>query len=294
MQSSSCTESTDFQGAAENRPDPRIFPPGSCDTHFHVFGNAGEFPCIADRSYTPEPATMADYWRIFRPLGIDRCVLVQPSVYGRDHRLLEQTLRQAPADSMRGVAVVHEDMADAEIERLHRLGVRGARCNALFQGGVPVARLQAIVDRIRAFGWHLQMLVDVDDDPGLLVRVAAMGVPVVADHFGHPSHYEGGGGAGLRNLQALMREGRAWVKFSGAYRISRTASAIDPAVLPMAHALLQANPQRVLWGSDWPHPGIQAHSNSAIELAQVAFEWIPAQFRHMVWVENPARLYWGY
>ncbi len=280
--------------AVENPAEQYLFPENSCDTHFHVFGRFDDFPLIAERAYTPAIASMADYWKTFCPLGVEKCVLVQPSVYGRDHGLLRKTLRQADAGRMRGVAVIHEDTPDAEIEELHALGVRGARCNALFPGGVSVSSLQAVADRIRGLGWHMQLLVNVDDDPDLVPRVADRGVAVVVDHFGHPSRQLGAGGPGSRNLQALMKEGRAWVKFSGAYRISETASAVDPAVVPIAHALVQANPHRIVWGSDWPHPGINAHSHSGIELAQALMEWVPEEYRQAVLVENPAVLYWGH
>lgn len=280
--------------AVENPAEQYLFPENSCDTHFHVFGSSDDFPLIAERAYTPAVASMDDYWKAFRPWGVDRCVLVQPSVYGRDHGLLKQTLRHAEAGRMRGVAVIYEDTPDTEIEALHALGVRGARCNALFSGGVSVSSLRAVADRIRGLGWHVQLLVNVDEDPGLAQRVADMGVAVVVDHFGHPSPQMGAGGPGSRNLQALMKEGRAWVKFSGAYRISATASAVDPAVVPIAHALVQANPHRIVWGSDWPHPGIKARSNSAGELAQALVDWVPEEYRHTVLVDNPARLYWGH
>ena len=143
-----------------------LFPENSCDTHFHVFGRSDDFPLIAERAYTPAVASMDGYWKAFRPLGVDRCVLVQPSVYGRDHGLLKQTLRHAESGRMRGVAVIYEDTPDAEIEALHALGVRGARCNALFSGGVSVSSLQAVADRIRGLAWHVQLLVNVDEDPG--------------------------------------------------------------------------------------------------------------------------------
>lgn len=279
--------------AIEYGAGQRVLPEWACDAHFHVFGHFDDFPLIAERAYTPAIASMDDYWKAFRPLGVDRCVLVQPSVYGRDHSLLKQTLHHAEAGRVRGVAVIYEDTPDAEIEALHALGVRGARCNALFSGGVSVASLRAVADRIRDLGWHVQLLVNVDEDPGLVQRVADMGVAVVVDHFGHPSHQLGAGGPGSRNLQALMREGRAWVKFSGAYRISETASAVDPAVIPIAHALVQANPHRIVWGSDWPHPGIQARSHSGGELVQALTDWVPVEYRRMVLVDNPARLYWG-
>lgn len=279
--------------SSENPCAARMFPAGSCDTHFHVFGNPWEFPFSEDRSYTPDPASMGDYRQAFGPLGVDKCVLVQPSVYGRDHSLLKQVLRNAAEGAMRGVAVIYEDTADSEIDTLHALGVRGARCNALFRGGVSSSSLRAIAERIRGLGWHIQLLVNVDDAPDLAPQVAAMGMNVVVDHFGHPRIHSGAQGRGLKNLQALMKEGLAWVKFSGVYRISETASANDPAILPIAKALAQANPDRILWGSDWPHPGIQAHSHSSAELAHALMEWVPAQMLKKILVDNPARLYWG-
>lgn len=284
-----------FNSAAEKADElnERLFPPGSCDTHFHVFGNLDEFPFIAERSYTPQRASIFDYWAAYRPVGIDKCILVQPSVYGRDHALLKLTLRNAAPGTMRGVAVIFEDTTDNEIEELHRLGVRGARCNALFSGGVSTSSLRSIADRIRSLGWHIQLLVNVDQQPELIQQVAAAGLPVVVDHFGHPSDCKDAGSRGLRNLQSLLAEGCAWVKFSGAYRFSETASAVDPALIPIAHSLAEANPNRILWGSDWPHPGINAHSTSSIELAKAFPEWLPTGNIQKVLVENPAQLYWN-
>lgn len=272
----------------------RIFPEGSCDTHFHVFGDAREFPLIDERSYTPAPASMADYWAAFGPVGVERCVLVQPSVYGRDHSLLKRMLREAAPGSMRGVAVIFEDTSEREIEEMHALGVRGARCNALFSGGVSAASLRAIADRIAAFGWHLQLLVDVEHDPDLVPRVAATGLQVVVDHFGHPAPGATPQGPGLANLRALLAEGRAWVKFSGAYRLSASACATDPAVIPLAHALARANPERILWGSDWPHPGIDARATAGSELAGALRAWLPDGDLRQVLVRNPTQLYWNH
>ena len=292
MHSFPINDETEFQDAMKNPGNTRMFPEGSCDTHFHVFGNGQEFPLIEERSYTPRKASIGDYRRAFGPLGVDKCVLVQPSVYGRDHSLLKRTLRDAAPSAMRGVAVIYEDTPDREIDALHALGVRGARCNALFQGGVPLASLRAVADRIRKWGWHIQLLVNVDEEPSLVQQVAGMGVAVVVDHFGHPGIRSGTAGRGLDNLRSLMKEGQAWVKLSGAYRISETASAIDPAVIPIAHSLVQANPDQVLWGSDWPHPGIEAHSHSGAELARALMDWVPREMLKKTLVDNPARLYW--
>ncbi len=237
---------------------------------------------------------MADYWAAFGPVGVERCVLVQPSVYGRDHSLLKRTLREAVPGRMRGVAVIFEDTSEREIEELHALGVRGARCNALFSGGVSAASLRAVADRIAAFGWHLQLLVDVERDPDLVPRVAATGLQVVVDHFGHPSPGWTPQSRGLANLRALLAEGRAWVKFSGAYRLSASACATDPAVIPLAHALARANPERIFWGSDWPHPGIDARATAGNELAGALRTWLPDGDLEQVLVRNPTQLYWNH
>lgn len=270
----------------------RVFPQGACDTHLHVFGSPGEFPFIAERAYTPPSATIEQYWSAYRPLGMDRCVLVQPSVYGRDHSLLKRTLGDAAAGSMRGVAVIFEDTPDTEMEELHRLGVRGARCNALFSGGVSIASVQSIADRVKGLGWHIQLLVDIDEDIRLVQGLAESGMTVVVDHFGHPSDCSDIDSRGIRSLRSLMREGCAWVKFSGAYRISAAASGVDPAVLPLAHSLVQANPHRIVWGSDWPHPGIDATSIASAELAGLITHWFPEEIRRKALVDNPTRLYW--
>ena len=271
----------------------KVFPEGACDTHFHVFGQAEEFPFIEDRSYTPPPASIGEYWSAFKALGVDRCVLVQPSVYGRDHSLLKQTLRRATPGSMRGVAVIFEDTEDSEIEELHNLGVRGARCNALFSGGVSASNLQSIANRVKNLGWHIQLLVNVDTDPCLVERVADMGVAVVVDHFGHPTYASDINRSGIQNLRSLVKEGRAWVKLSGAYRLSGSASVTEPAAMPLARLFADANSNRILWGSDWPHPGFDRGSISSAELARTFTHWIAdEEIRKKASVANPSQLYW--
>lgn len=270
----------------------RIFPEGACDTHFHVFGSPDEFPFIAERSYTPPPATIEHYWETFGPLGLDRCVLVQPSVYGRDHSLLKRTLSNAMPGTMRGVAVIFEDTPDSEIEELHRLGVRGARCNALFKGGVSIDNLHSIADRVKGLGWHIQLLVNIDLDLHLVQSLAEKGMTVVVDHFGHPSNCRDTGSLGIKSLRSMLQDGCVWVKFSGSYRLSPAVSAVDPAVLPLAQSLAHANPNRIVWGSDWPHPGINAKSTASVELAHLITDWFPEEIRCKALVDNPSQLYW--
>ena len=176
---------------AEVSPPAQALPAGACDCHFHVFepltiGDAGAlaFPLATPRSYTPTPAPLAAYRAMAATLGLQRAVLVHPSVFGRDHASFEQVLASCRS-WMRGVAVAFPDTPLQDIERWHALGTRGTRCNALFDGGVDLHDLSTIVDRVRPFGWHLQVLMDVARDPRQVLQLAELGVPLVVDHFGH-------------------------------------------------------------------------------------------------------------
>lgn len=276
-------------------PNPRAprerFPAGSCDCHFHVFEPASRFPHGPTRSYTPTDATLADYRAMTSTLGIDRCVLVHPSVYGGDHRSFEWLL-QNNADWMRGVAVVFPDMQQEDIARWHALGARGTRINSLYAGGASLATLPRIVDLVKPFGWHLQLLIDVSQTPDLVGQAVDLGVTVVVDHFGHLPAERGARDPGFANLLALVREGRAWVKVSGAYRVTGTRGDYAD-VRPLAEALLAANRDQLVWGSDWPHPAIAAPMVNDGDLANLLIDWFDPSDRQRILVDNPTRLYWS-
>lgn len=278
----------------------RALPAGACDCHFHVFepapGRDGAaspmaYPLAEPRSYTPTPAPLAAYRRMAATLGLQRAVLVHPSVFGRDHSSFEQLLAEC-GDWMRGVAVAFPDTPLADIERWHALGARGTRCNALFDGGTDERDLPKIVDRVRALGWHLQVLMDVSRDPRQVLHLAELGVPLVVDHFGHVPAAQALKDPGFANLLGLVREGRAWVKLSGAYRISPQRRGFSD-VAPLAHALLRANPAQLVWGSDWPHPAIAPPMPDDGHLVDALIQACSADELRQVLVDNPSRLYWG-
>jgi 2-pyrone-4,6-dicarboxylate lactonase len=278
--------------------DPVLAPPrqrlprGSCDCHFHVFEDTARYPLAEGRSYTPAAAPMADYRRMMAAEGIDRAVLVQPSVYGSDHSLFVDMLQQHPT-WLRGVAVVRADTPEKDIELWHRVGSRGSRVNALYAAGAPVAEIEAIVQRIRPHGWHLQVCIDVDAQPQLLERIVDMGVPVVVDHMGHFPAERAAASPGVATLVALLREQRLWVKLSGPYRLTAQRSGFSD-VRPLAERLVKACPDRLVWGSDWPHPSIVAPMVNDTDLANLAGEWLPdAALRQRVLVANPTALYWA-
>jgi 2-pyrone-4,6-dicarboxylate lactonase len=269
----------------------RPLPAGACDCHFHVFESRDIYPLAEPRSYTPTPAPLTAYKAMAAAVGLQRAVLVHPSVYGADHSTFDDTLA-ASNDWMRGVAVVYPHTPDAAIERWHALGARGTRCNALFDGGAVFQDLPGIVERVRAFGWHLQLLIDVERDHELLLRMAALGVPIVVDHFGHVSADRALASPGFASLLSLVREGRAWVKLSGAYRISPQRRPFTD-VRPLAEALLRANAAQLVWGSDWPHPSIAAPMPDDGHLAEALVEWCSPSELQQVLVDNPTRLYWA-
>lgn len=274
-------------------PLPRKrLPAGSCDCHFHVFEDVARYPLAQGRSYTPAASPMVDYRRMMAATGIERAVLVQPSVYGSDHTLFVDMLREH-ADWLRGVAVVRADTPEKDIELWHRIGSRGSRVNALYAAGAPLAEIEAIVRRIRPYGWHLQVCIDVDAQPQLLESIVDLGVPVVVDHIGHLPAERAAGSRGFASLVSLLREGRIWAKLSGPYRLTAQRTGFGD-VRPLVDRLVQANPRRLVWGSDWPHPSIAAPMVNDSHLADLASEWLDdVALCQQVLVANPTELYWG-
>lgn len=268
---------------------PRRLPAGACDCHFHVFDSA-RYPYAAERSYTPPDATLAQQTALRARHGIDRCVLIHPSVFGADHRSLEDLLAgQAPA--MRGVAVVFPHTPEEDLARWHALGVRGSRVNALFAGGPGLHALQGLCARIRPWGWHVQLLIDLVQSPHDPQRVADSGTEVVIDHMGHADPTALLGSAGLANVLALMAEGRAWVKLSAPYRLS-ALGVRHPDLPRLIERFLRANPERVVWGTDWPHPSPPHAPDDDDALVSSVFDWLPdIGLRHQVLVRNPEVLY---
>ncbi|HVE54839.1 MAG TPA: amidohydrolase family protein [Ramlibacter sp.] len=276
------------------RPPRVALPSPSCDCHAHVIGPAGRYPFSAERVYTPPDCLPDDYERMRAVLGLERAVLVQPSVYGTDNRLLLDALAQDPTH-LRGVAVVPADVADAELERLHAAGVRGVRVNLVDRrdagGPLPLAMLAQLARRIAAPGWHLELLVHVDQHAQELPRLAGLGVPVVLGHFGYQSLGAGPGHAGFQALLRLLAEGALWVKLTGPYRLTR-----EP--LPyaecdrLAQALREAAPGRLLWGSDWPHVMLKGRMPNDADLVDLLERWLPdPSLREQVLVRNPQALY---
>ncbi|MBL0143901.1 MAG: amidohydrolase family protein [Betaproteobacteria bacterium] len=274
---------------------PRLeFPPRSCDCHAHILGPASRHAYSSDRIYTPPDCLVPDYRAMLATLGVERAVLVQPSVYGIDNTVMRQALREA-GPVFRGVAVVDWAVGEPELAALHADGVRGVRINVVDVkeggGALPVERLRDLARRIAPRGWHLELLAHVDEYASLDRDLADFPVEVVFGHLGYMRTDKGLEAPGFQALVRLLEAGRAWVKLTGPYRIS-TGGMPHGDVAPFAHALLRAAPGRVVWGSDWPHVMVKGAMPNDGDIADLVLDWIPDEgLRRKVLVDNPARLY---
>ena len=281
-------------------------PAGACDCHVHVFGDPRRFPLSPDRAYTPPPAPVSELRRQLRRLHMDRVVIVSPSVYGTDNECALDAIRQLGGRA-RGIANIARESSDAELDRLRRGGIRGLRLNfetqGVFDPKVAIERFRLASTRAAGLGWHLQINTRLSIVEALENEIAGGPAIVVFDHFAQAEAARGVDQPGFAALVRLLTSGRAYVKVSAPYRISmRSPDYAD--VVPLAQALIAANHERVLWGSDWPHPDAARRPgrtatdvapplsvDDARVLAQLTI-WAPdAATRRSILVENPARLY---
>jgi predicted TIM-barrel fold metal-dependent hydrolase len=271
-------------------------PPLACDTHAHVF-DAARYPYQATRGYTPPDNDVTRLLALHDALGIARGVVVQASVHGTDNRAVLDAASAHP-DRLRAIVAVREGVTEAEIAAMHAKGARGIRVNLVDKGGMPFRSLDALADVaevIRPFGWHVELLVHVEEKPAELRALAeAMRLPVSVGHIGYTKVARGGIALpGYQEFLAMLRDGLFWVKLTGLYRISAEHVFPYADTARFARAVIEAAPERVIWGSDWPHV---AHFDKPMpndgDLLGLLAEWEPdAARRAMILSENPARLY---
>ncbi len=278
----------------------------ACDCHTHIHGDPERFPFFSGRVYTPEPASPEEMAALHKALHIDRVVIVTPSVYGPDNSATLFGIRARGANA-RGVAVIDDKTPESDLDAMNEAGIRGIRLN-LATGGVSDPnigrqRITAAIERVKNRNWHVQMFTSLAMISAVKDLAAASPVPVVFDHFGGAQASLGPEQPGFADLLALVQSGNAYVKISGAYRASRLAPDYAD-VIPLARALIAANADRIIWGTDWPHPNsVTPPGRKPTEvtplfqiddgrlLNQLAI-WEPdAATRHRILVDNPARLY---
>lgn len=265
-------------------------PRGAVDTHAHVIGAPPRYPLVTPRSYTPPPAGAQAYLAMLDDTGMDYGVLTQISVHGTDNRLLVETLR-AHRQRLRGIAVIAPDCSDRERAALDEAGVVGLRINMMYRGGgIDFDQIETYGEICRELGWHLQFLIDAGDLPALATRLAKLPVPFLVDHMGHFPTSRGVDCPGFTTLLALVRDG-AWVRLSGAYRNSAQSPNYSD-TLPFAQKLIEAAPQRCVWGSDWPHVANWGVMMSVADLLDLLADWVPDEkLRNRILVDNPQRLF---
>ena len=281
-------------------------PAGACDCHTHIHGDPEKFPFFAGRVYTPELASPEEMTALHKALHIERVVIVTPSVYGTDNSatLFGMKARGATA---RGVAVIDDKTSESDLDTMGQAGIRGVRLN-LATGGVsdPAVgrpRFQAAVERVKNRNWHIQLFTNLAMISAIKDLVASSPVPVVFDHFGGAQAGLGVEQPGFADLTELVRSGKAYVKISGAYRASKLGPDYADAA-PLARALIAANSDRVVWGTDWPHPDSVTPPGRKTTDVQPLFQiddgrllnqlpvWAPdAAIRKKILVDNPAQLY---
>jgi predicted TIM-barrel fold metal-dependent hydrolase len=278
-------------------------PAGACDCHTHIFGDPQKYPFATPRVYTPESASVEEMRSLHRALHTPRVVIVQPTVYGTDDACTIDAVKQQ-APHARGIIALAENTSDADLDEMHRGGIRGIRIN-LETGGqadpeVARQRVKTASERIKGRPWHIELYTRLSVIEAIKDQVMASPVPISFDHFGGAQGPAGVSQPGFDTLLSLVHSGKAYVKVSAPYRSSKQAPDY-PDVTPLAKALIAANPHRITWGSDWPHPAqIPGRPITEItplyqiddgrDLNQLA-TWASAAQLKLILAENPARLY---
>jgi predicted TIM-barrel fold metal-dependent hydrolase len=289
-------------------PTPATFTPpaGGCDCHTHVFGPFDRYPLARERSYTPPPAPVEGLITRLDRTGLDRAIIVQPSAYGTDNRRTLDAVKAYP-DRLRAVVVIDGMESDAALTEMHKAGARGVRLNLISAGGprgTTVAELLTrVASRIRPLGWHIQIYTDLDVIAENAATLHGLGVDIVLDHMAKVDAIQGASHPQFPVLRRLIDTGRFWVKLSGTYRVSQDFYG-NAAVVALARALIALAPERMVWGTDWPHlanhnrtasaepPQIDYHPIDYGRLLSLVPAWTgDEKVTTQILSRNPARLY---
>lgn len=266
-------------------------PPRSCDAHFHVFGPGRVFSYAPDRTFTPHDAPKEELFRLHRHLGFERGVFVQSSCHGSDHAVLIDLL-EAAKGRYRGVGLLTPATPQHEIARLHAAGVCGVRFHFFSHLGAPTPYedIRDVIAKVAPLGWHIAIHVGGQGVVEQSDFIASIAAPVVIDHIGRIDIREGLNGTAFTALRRLLDRGNVWVKLSGTDRITREAYPYRDAI-PFARALARHAPERVVWGTDWPHPNHHAVPDDGGLLDLIPEIAVDERTRRLMLVENPAKLF---
>lgn len=273
-------------------PTRFVIPDGACDSHCHIFGPAATFPFATDRAYTPPDSGLQDFERLQERLGLHNAVFVQASCHGTDNSAMVDALVRG-AGRYAGVAMIDGSSTADDVAALHDVGVRGTRFNFVAHlGGRPdLDEFWRVVELVAPCGWHIVLHFDAKDLADHRELLDRMPVPYIIDHMARVDAADGVDQEPLQTLLDLLNDERAWVKVSGAERLTADGTPPYDDVVPIARAIIAAAPERVLWGTDWPHPNVRSMPDDGM-LVDVLADFAPDESqRHLILVDNPRRLY---
>ena len=281
---------------APPHPDPRSptfqLPAGTCDTHCHIFGPNSLYPYVPERPYTPPDAPLEKFRALHRLLGVQRAVIVNATPHGRDNRVVTDAIAQSNG-KYKGIANVDDSFSDAAFDRLNAAGIKGCRFTFLARlGGRPdMENFNRIARRIAQFDWHVDLYLPVGDLEPFLPVLADLPVPYVIDHMGVPSAAAGVQQPGFQALLRLFeRDPKCWIKLTCPERVTAAGPPFHD-VVPFAKAIIGIDPDRVLWGTDWPHPNVKLMPDDGDLVDLIPFFAPDAELQRRLLVDNPARLF---
>ena len=272
---------------------PRFkLPAGAIDCHCHIYDDFAKYPLCENPVYLPPAVKVADYLKMLDVLGVQRAVIVHANIYGLDNSLALDLMASAPT-RFRAVALMDEAISDEEIERLHHAGVRGFRCNLVGNIGLSLEKAKILGARVKQYGWHTQFLLDIESFPNLEEVFSGFPIDIVIDHMGRPIIDRGINAPGFQALLKFIQHDHVWVKLSAPYRTSQDHLYFKD-IEPFARALVAANSNQLVWGTDWPHvnmdPSIPMPNDGL--LCNLLADWVPDEsVREKILVNNPERLY---
>lgn len=275
---------------ADTRKPSFSLPPGATDSHAHVFGPRAQYGYDDARQYTPPPVYLKDYLAMHDTVGFARGVVVQSGVHGTNNQVIVDAIAQSNR-RLRGIALLREDITDAELDALDKAGVRGFRANLVAKVGVQFNAAKKLAARVARLGWHAQFLLDIENFLDFDRIAAEFPSEMMIDHMGRPDPAQGVNAPGFQSLIRALKSGRVWSKLSAPYRTSRAPIPYDD-LTPFAQALVAAAPDRLVFGTDWPHVMMESEMPNTGTLVEQLAVWVPdAAMRARILVENPAHLY---
>ncbi len=279
---------------ADTRAPKTPSPPGTCDTHFHLFGPRAKFPFADSRSYTPDDAPLENLLKMLDALGMARGVIVQGNAHGTDNAVVLDALQREP-ERLRATCIVKPDTPKAELQRMRDLGVRALRFHHMPHGvgfsSLGMQSFEKLAPLMADLDLHAQFMMDANALDSAMPFFRNWKLPVMLDHMGNVDGKLGANQPGVQQMCRLLAEGRIWVKVSGAYRVSEQYPDY-PDARPIHEELVRANPEQVVWGTDWPHARLEKDMPEDGHLLDLFNAWTPdAELRKTILVDNPARLY---